>query len=132
VDEFAYVAIQVAAQLPALIVLVVGLVLVAARRRTLNGRARGLGLAGCAVLLAGLLATTAWTSSYIWIYAGGDLDVREFGLITSVVGLFLTLIHATGLALVIAAVLAGARPATPPDFPIPRDAPTPGPHIQAL
>jgi hypothetical protein len=49
-----------------------------------------------------------------------------------VVGVFLTLVHATGLALVIAAVLAGARPAAPPDFPIPQDAPTPAPHIQAL
>ncbi|MDQ7905637.1 hypothetical protein RB614_14045 [Phytohabitans sp. ZYX-F-186] len=118
-DEFGYVAIQFAAQLPALIVLVVGLALLAARRRTLTGRAGALAVSGCAVLLAGVLLSIAWTSSYIWIYSGGDFDVTEFGLIASGVGLVLTLVHATGLALVIAAVLAGARPAAPPSFPIP-------------
>lgn len=127
-DEFAYIAIQFVAQLPALIVLVVGLVLVAARRHVLTGRARALATSGCAVLLAGILLSVAWTSSYIWIYSDGDFDAREFGLITSAVGLVLTLIHATGLALVIAAVLAGARPNTPPTFPIPQD----DRHIQAL
>jgi hypothetical protein len=132
VDEFAYVAIQFAAQLPALVVLVVGLLLVATRRRTLTGRAGVLAISGCAVLLAGILLGVAWTSSYIWIYADGDFDVRSFGVLSSVVGLALTLVHATGLALVIAAVLAGARPAAPPSFPIVRDEPAPGPHIQAL
>ncbi|MGN9911712.1 hypothetical protein ACTMTJ_29650 [Phytohabitans sp. LJ34] len=127
-DEFAYVAIQFVAQLPALIVLVVGLVLVATRRHTLTSRARALATSGCAVLLAGILLGVAWTSSYIWVYADGDFNAREFGLITAAVGLVLTLIHATGLALVIAAVLAGARPAAPPAFPMPQD----DRHIQAL
>jgi hypothetical protein len=123
VEEFAYVAIQFAAQLPALVVLVVGLVLVAARRRTLTGNAGTLAVIGCAVLLGGTLISVAWTSSYTWVFSEGDFDVRDFGLLASAVGLALTLIHATGLALVIAAVLAGARPAAPPTFPIAQDDP---------
>jgi hypothetical protein len=132
VDEFAYIAIQIVSQIPVLVVLVAGLVLLAARRRTLTGRAGTLAIAGCGVLLAGIILSTAWTSSYIWVYSDGDFDDRTFGLLAAAVGLVLTLIHATGLALVIAAVLAAARPAAPPTFPVPQDGPPQAPHIQAL
>lgn len=131
-DEFAYVVIQFAAQVPVLLVLVVGLALVAARRRTLTGRAGTLAVAGCAVLLLATLANVAWIASIPWVIDGRDFDASDFGVLAAVVGLALTLVHATGLALIIGAVLAGRRPPTDPAFPIPRDRPAPGPHIQAL
>jgi hypothetical protein len=132
VDEFAYVAIQFAAQVPVLIVLVVGLVLVAARRRSLNGRAAALAVAGCAVLLLATVANVAWIASIPWLLDGRDVDARDFAVLASGVGLALTLVHATGLALIIGAVLAGRRPPAPPTFPMPRDTPSPAPHIRAL
>ncbi len=131
-DEFAYVAIQFAAQVPVLIVLVVGLVLVAARRRTLTGRAGTLAIAGCAVLLLATLANVAWIASIPWLIDQRDFDARDFGLAAAAVGVALTLIHATGLALIIGAVLAGQRPAPPPAFPVPRDEPAPAPRPQSL
>jgi hypothetical protein len=132
VDEAAYVAIQFVAQLPMVIVLVVGLVLVVTRRRTLGDRAGAMALTGCVVLLVGSFADVVWIATFPWMMDEYDLDTRDFGLMASALGLALTLIHATGLALIIAAVLSGRRPAAPPPFPVPRDEPTPGPHIRAL
>jgi hypothetical protein len=132
VDRAAYVAIQFAAQFPMAIVLVVGLVLVTTRRRTLGGRAGAFALAGCVVLLGGFFSDVAWIAALPWLIDEYDLDAGDFGLMVSALGLVLTLIHATGLALIIAAVLSDRRPPAPPPFPVLRDGDPPGSHIQAL
>ncbi|MEV4508447.1 hypothetical protein AB0K00_05765 [Dactylosporangium sp. NPDC049525] len=58
--ELYYIVPQVVFALPAVITLAVGLVLFWARRDRLAPRARGLGVAGLAVLLAGGLADLAY------------------------------------------------------------------------
>ncbi|MEJ3748539.1 hypothetical protein WEI85_35320 [Actinomycetes bacterium KLBMP 9797] len=112
-DQVGYVAGQLIAQLPALLVLVVGLALVAARRRMLTGRSGALAVAGLIVLLVGVIATVGWTASFPWLIGDDVVDLSDFGLLAFAVGMMLTLLHAVGLALMIAALLASGRRAAP-------------------
>ncbi|MEQ4301438.1 hypothetical protein ABNF97_08615 [Plantactinospora sp. B6F1] len=93
-------------QLPVLLVLVVGLVLVAVRRDQLSRLAKGLAVAGCSVLLIGIVADTAWLASIPTLLAG-DPSPTEFDMIRAGVSIVLTICHTLGLGLLIGGVLAG-------------------------
>lgn len=109
-QHMGYVISQTVFALPALIVLVAGLVLLTARRRAVGPRATGLAIAGAAVLLAGAVVNVVWASSVPWVLRT-DGQIGAFAMMSAGVGILTAILHATGLGLLIAAVLARA-PAT--------------------
>ncbi|WP_229402984.1 hypothetical protein [Micromonospora okii] len=110
-----YAVLQAAMQMPTLLVLVTGLVLAAVARDRLPRRSRTLLLAGAVVLLLGTLLSLAWMISLPQVYSSVHGSAQSIGYLSSAIGLVLTLLHATGLGLVIAAALTGRRhSATPP------------------
>jgi hypothetical protein len=106
--EFGVLVGQIIVQLPTLLVLVAGLVLLATRRGGLR-RSAGLAIAGCVLLLVGTVAGATWGVSIPVLVDEGTISVQEIGAISVGVGLLLSLIHAGGLALLIVAVLTGRR-----------------------
>ncbi len=122
--ELAYMVPQMLFALPAIVTLVVGLALLWARRERLGSRPRMLGMAGLVVLLVGALLNMAYLAalpSYIRDYGFHESQVMFAG--TSL--MFLTL-HVLGLALLIAALVATARPIDPwGQAPPPETAPGP-------
>ncbi|MEO3926713.1 hypothetical protein ABGB07_23010 [Micromonosporaceae bacterium B7E4] len=105
-DQVQFVLVQGVMQIPVLLVLVVGLILVAARRDRLSRLAKGLTVAGCGVLLIGILANVAWLA-LIPTLLRTDPSTTEFGVINAGVALVLNLCQAVGLGLLIGGVLAG-------------------------
>ncbi|MEH1013887.1 hypothetical protein V6U90_12365 [Micromonospora sp. CPCC 206060] len=110
---FGYVVGQVASHLPTLLVLLVGLILVGTARGRLPGRSGTLALAGMGVLVLGDLLSIGWAVLFTQLVRQ-DWTARELGLAGSGVGVLLSLWHATGLGLLVAAVLAGRRAVPPP------------------
>jgi hypothetical protein len=104
---------QLLIQVPNLLVLVAGLVLALANRRLPRG-ARRLLFGGLAVLLLALASNLAWMLAVPHLITGGS-DINQLGLLLSP---FLVLLHPIGLALVLAAAVAGRR-AAGPDAPPP-------------
>ncbi|MEV0428429.1 hypothetical protein [Micromonospora sp. NPDC050495] len=109
-------ALQVLAQLPTLLVLAVGLVLALVNRRLPRGP-RGLLLGGVAVLLVGAAVSLLWSLT-ISRSLGAGWSSTELIRLSMLIGLIQLVLHPLGLALVIAAALAGRR-ATGPDAPPP-------------
>ncbi|MDW5322234.1 hypothetical protein [Plantactinospora sp. KLBMP9567] len=105
-DQVQVVLVQGVVQVPVLLVLVAGLILVAARRDRLSRLARGLAVAGCGVLLIGVLANVAWLASIPTLLRAGQ-SAAEFGVISAAVALVLNLCQAVGLGLLIGGVLTG-------------------------
>ncbi|MGI5150055.1 hypothetical protein ACQEVC_27545 [Plantactinospora sp. CA-294935] len=105
-DQVQFVLVQGVMQVPVLLVLVVGLILVAARRDRLSRLAKGLAVAGCGVLLIGVLANVAWLA-LIPTLLRTDPSATEFGVINAGIALVLNLCQAVGLGLLIGGVLAG-------------------------
>jgi hypothetical protein len=104
---------QLVVQLPVVLVLVVGLILVAVRGRRLSGRARSLGFAGIGLLLLGALMSAAWSIAIPSIVLDNHLTSREYGPLSAGVGTLLGIWHAAGLALLIGAVVSlSPRPGT--------------------
>jgi len=115
--DFAYVIPQLLVAAPGVITLVVGIALIAARRERLAARARGLGVAGCAVLLVGNVTNAAYTAALPLLLR--DRTVRDLSVLMGGVGLLFVLLNCVGLALLIAALLNAGTP---------RPAPWPGTH----
>ena len=104
-------------QLPVLAVLVVGLALLTTQGARLPRRSLQLGRAGLAVMLAESLGSIAWSVLLPQIISQLDYQVgwtRTYGLISAAVGLVLALLFATGIGLLIGAVLAARQPGPPP------------------
>ncbi|QSB16851.1 hypothetical protein JQS43_11515 [Natronosporangium hydrolyticum] len=99
-----YVISQTVFALPALIVLVAGLALLTARRRTVGPRATGLAIAGAAVLLAGAVVNVVWASSLPWVLQA-TTSTGGYAMMSAGVGILTAILHATGIGLLIAAVL---------------------------
>ncbi|MBB4128329.1 cytochrome bd-type quinol oxidase subunit 2 [Xanthomonas translucens] len=99
----------VAFQLPILIVLVVGLALVAARRRA---RARTLALWGLSLLLFGGVCGMLTSLLPMWA-AWHQASLQNYSVLLGVVYSLLTLLHAVAMLLVVLA-LRLALPRNPP------------------
>jgi hypothetical protein len=92
-------------RIPEVAVVLVGLVLALARRRTLRGRAAGLAIGGLAALLVAMILNVALTIMVFTVPR-----VRTDALSPYALGQILgTLLFVGGLALVVAAVFAGRR-----------------------
>lgn len=103
-----YFAGQLLGELPTLLVLLVGLVLLAVRRRALAPRSAGLAFAGVALLLSRLVLQLVW-GAFSWSLLPGA-EAATFALSPRILAgfaIFLALLQATGAALLIAAVLTG-------------------------
>jgi len=109
--SFPHAASQLLTHLPMAVVLLAGLVLLAIRQLPKSSKALAIG--GCGLLLLGLLASLAWSLSITTLIP--SMDAEQFGVVSFVVGILLTVLQAFGFALVIAAVLTGRnQPAEAP------------------
>ena len=114
--DYAYAIPQLLFATPTVITLVVGIVLIAVRRDRLGPRSRGLGIAGCAVLLVDGLANTVYTVALPQLLR--ERSISDLNVVIGVSGLFFVLLNCVGLALLVAAlVTAGGRQAPPPPAP---------------
>jgi hypothetical protein len=100
-------------QLPLLVVMIAGFVLVGSRRAHLGPRSTTFALIGLSLLTAELVLTMIWTTVFPNIYSSLDLEPAQFGLISAGVGLLLTAVTAAGLALLLAALVTRRTPAQP-------------------
>ncbi|MEV6629280.1 hypothetical protein AB0M54_00840 [Actinoplanes sp. NPDC051470] len=103
-------------QLPLLVVMIVGFVLVGSRRARLGPRSTTFAFIGLALLTAELVLTTIWTMSFPSLVSSLDLEVSSFGLISAGVGLVLTALTAVGIALLLAALVSRPRDPFPPHY----------------
>ncbi|MFG1602640.1 hypothetical protein [Actinoplanes sp. NPDC049265] len=112
-------------QLPLLVVLIAGFVLISSRRARLGARSTTLAMIGLALLTGELILSMIWTISFPQLIASLDLQPSGFGLISAAVSLILTSLTAVGLSLLIAALVSrpAADPATPLADPYPRQPP---------
>jgi len=97
-----------AAQLPILVVLIVGLVLLAGAGDRLPPRSRLLARFGLLLLLAERLAALAWSVLVPRLIAQLDVDggvLHTWALASSLVGFMLALLAAAGIGLLVAALL---------------------------
>ncbi|GAB3850614.1 hypothetical protein ACFPIJ_25910 [Dactylosporangium cerinum] len=106
-----YFVPQAAFALPSIATLIVGVALLWARRKRLAHRAWTLGLAGLAVLLAGAVADLVYMALLPRVIRYGDWQESRALLAGASLG-FLVL-HVLGMALLIAGLLATARPDDP-------------------
>lgn len=104
-----YEGVEIGADVPALVVLVAGLVLLASRR-TLTSRARALASAGCIVLLLGTVLDIVFLVGFVWFVRNLEANFTAIQWISAGTQVVLALLHALGVALVLAALLAGDRP----------------------
>jgi hypothetical protein len=114
-----YVLPQAVFALPAIVTLIVGVALLWARRKRLAHRAWTLGVAGLTVLLAGAVADVVYLALLPRVIRDGGWPESRALLAGASLG-FLVL-HVLGMALLIAGLLATARP----------DDPWPGPATPA-
>ena len=115
--DLAYVVPQLALALPTLATLIVGLVLMNARRGRLSPRSRALGVAGCLVLLLAALVNAGYVIALPTLIR--EAGAQGIGILALAFGVVLVLLDCVGIGLLIAAVLAGSRPALPPQQPWP-------------
>ncbi len=97
-------------QLPVLAVLAVGLVLLTSSGSRLPGRVGVLARAGFAVLMVEAVASLAWAGFLPQLVGGlNGVGYSTFGLVSAAIGFLLAVLTATGLGLVVAAVLAARQ-----------------------
>ncbi|MEU8232092.1 hypothetical protein AB0C12_21105 [Actinoplanes sp. NPDC048967] len=100
--------------LPLLAVLIAGFVLVAARRDRLGPRSMLFARLGLGALLLGSLLQFASTMLIPVLYSSLDYSATRYGLVFGLFGLITALISATGVGLLIAAVVTrGSAPGFP-------------------
>lgn len=105
--------VQLLVQLPMLVVLVAGFGALSARRRRLPRRAVLLGYAGCAVLLLATLVSGGWAAMLPHLLTDVDISSRIWGVLTFVVGMVQVVLYASGIGLLLAALLSSAAPRQP-------------------
>jgi hypothetical protein len=106
--EFGYIGLFIG-QIPQLLVLIAGIILLAARRQTMPGKAAGAGIAGLVAIMLGMLLSTAWLIGLSNL--SYDLGYSEIAPLMSIVSLVVAFLNATGIGLLIVAVLIrGPRP----------------------
>ncbi|MEH0844310.1 hypothetical protein V6U81_18180 [Micromonospora sp. CPCC 205711] len=112
-DLMGYRILQLAGQLPTLLVLLTGLVLALTRRDRLPRRARTLLLSGVVVLLLVELVGMFWTLAVPQLISMGrpDESINAFALFTKVSTAIAWIGYPVGIGLVLAAAFAGRQPA---------------------
>jgi len=105
-----YFIYGVVAHLPLLAVLVTGLVLVARQRARIGARSVTLAQLGLGLLTLELVAEAAWTMALPQLYQVLDSAATSFGVVSSAIGLILSVLLAAGIGLLIAAVVARTSP----------------------
>ncbi|WP_341717384.1 hypothetical protein QQG74_26365 [Micromonospora sp. FIMYZ51] len=114
--DFGYLLVQLALQLPTLVVLIVGGALAASARGRLPRAARRLLVAGLAVLLVVTLISTVWSVTLPWTADGG---AQRLGALSMLVGVVHALLFPVGVGLLIAAASAGRRTGSAPGPAVP-------------
>lgn len=102
---------QLAGRLPILLVLLAGIIMLAARRQSLPKKAAALGIAGLVVIGAATIIGLAWSMWLPQLSYEFGMSSTEFSTILLVVGLALSLFDALGIGLLVAAVV--VRPKAP-------------------
>jgi hypothetical protein len=119
-------------ELPILIALIAGLVVLSSAGRRLPGRSAPLARAGLVVLLVQTVLSLLWAGLLPQLlvrthFGDGSVSIRSYGLISGVVAFLLALVFAVGLTLLVAALLAARQPASPPaygpGYPVTADSP---------
>lgn len=113
-----YVVGQVISYLPSVIILVVGIALVAARRERLTRRSGVFAIGGLAFMLVTTVGGAAWSASFVFLIDGDAVGLDGIGPLSLLVGLVLTVINGGGLGLLIAAILTGGPEPAPPADPV--------------
>ena len=111
-------------QLPVFAVLIVGLILLAGQGDRLPPRSRLLARAGLAVTLAESLASMTWSALLPQLLSQLDFDsgiMHTYALASALVGFLLAVLFATGIGLLVGALMAARQPPfSPPGPPGPR------------
>ncbi|GLI02147.1 hypothetical protein Pa4123_74250 [Phytohabitans aurantiacus] len=118
VDMIGYVAMQAVSYLPSVILLVVGISLVAARRQRLTRRSGTFAIGGLAFMLVTTVISAAWSAGLVFLIDNDVVDTNSFGPLSLLVGVVLTMLNGGGLGLLIAAVLTGGPEPAPPTAPV--------------
>jgi hypothetical protein len=109
--QFGMVAGQLVVQLPVVVVLVVALVLVAGRRRSIGSRRAHLAIAGLIAIAVDVVLSMAWSVLVPTLVTEFGLRITRVGLFSAVAGFALAAIMAGGIGLLIAAVITAPGPA---------------------
>lgn len=113
-------------QLPILAVLVLGLILLSTPGRRLPPRSLLLARAGLCAMLAECIGSMAWTLILPQVFMRASYEgglVRNFGIASALVGFLLAVLFATGVGLLVAALLSARDPAPPAAYPAPGPVP---------
>jgi hypothetical protein len=105
-----YEVIRIAGQIPVLVVLVFGLVLLAVRGRGLAGRARVLGVVGCILLLLGAILDLVFIVGFAWFVRHTESSIRTIENLSTALEVTLDVLTAVGVGLILAAAVTGGRP----------------------
>jgi hypothetical protein len=108
--SLAYLLPQLLFSVPTAITLVIGIVLISARRGRMTPRSRGFGLAGCVVLLVAALVQVAYAATLAELVRGRP-TASQVQLVADLFAFVSLAVNCVGLALLIASVLAGSAPA---------------------
>jgi hypothetical protein len=121
-------------QAPVFGVLVVGLILLATQGHRLPPRSRQLGRIGLVIMLVEAVASVLWTALLPQLLSRMSYDrgfIQTYSIATAIVGIIMSLLFATGLGLLVAALMAARQPAVwgPPAGSVPPpDSITPADH----
>jgi hypothetical protein len=107
--SLAYLLPQLLFSVPTAVTLVIGIVLISARRGRMTPRSRGFGLAGCVVLLVAALVQVAYSATLAELVRGRP-TASQVQLVADLFAFVSLAINCVGLALLIASVLAGSAP----------------------
>jgi hypothetical protein len=108
--SLAYLLPQLLFSVPTAVTLVIGIVLISARRDRMTPRSCRFGLAGCAVLLVAALVQVAYSATLAELVRGRP-TVAQVQLVADLFAFVSVAINCVGLALLVASVLAGSTPA---------------------
>ena len=119
--QFGVAAGQLIVQLPMLVVLLASFIVVSTRRQAIGGRRATLALAGLVVLVADVVLSTIWAFMLPTLVGRGSFQMSQIGVISSVVGFVFAAMLATGVGLLVAALVTPSMPPQQqPYFPPPQ------------
>lgn len=102
---------QFVVQLPLLVIVVIGGILLLTRRGQLPQRGTNLGLVGLGLLVLSVLADTVWYASLPALFRSDVMSYGRSGMISFVAGLLLALLHAAGIGMLVMGLVSRAEPA---------------------
>ncbi|HET6530167.1 MAG TPA: hypothetical protein VFH03_06065 [Actinoplanes sp.] len=108
------VVYQLLYQLPLLLVVITGLILVGARWQRLGRRRAALALTGLIALALDVILSTLWSVFHLSVVSPHDFSESRYVTVVTVVVVLLAALTAVGVALLVAAVVAGPDRPGPP------------------